>query len=194
MSEEWHRHPTLTGDRVRLEPLGTRHAEGLYRAGRDPGIWTWLASRQPASLADTRAQIEHILAQPDRLAWAQLDTRTGRVAGTTSYYRIDPVDRNLLIGHTWIGPPWQRTPLNTEAKLLLLRRAFEVLGAVRVAWETDIRNERSQRAIERLGATREGVLRAHRIRTDGSLRDTVIYSVTAAEWPAVRDQLLSRWA
>ncbi|GAB3482669.1 GNAT family N-acetyltransferase [Amycolatopsis cihanbeyliensis] len=194
MNEEWHRHPTLTGDRVRLEPLGTRHAEGLYRAGRDPGVWTWLSSHQPTDVAGSRAQIEHVLAEADRLAWAQIDTRTGQVAGTTSYYQIDPAHRNLLIGHTWIGVPWQRTPLNTEAKLLLLRRAFEVLGATRVAWETDIRNERSQRAIARLGATREGLLRAHRIRKDGSLRDTVVYSVTAGEWPAVRDHLLSRTA
>jgi RimJ/RimL family protein N-acetyltransferase len=189
MSQDWNLHPTLAGEHVRLEPLHLTHVEGLHAAGRDPAVWTWLSQHQPTDVAATRRQVESILARPDRRAWAQVSTATGRVAGTTSYYQLNPHHRNLLIGSTWIGTEWQRTGLNTEAKLLLLRYAFDELGAVRVGWETDIENRKSERAIERLGAVREGVLRAHRVRKDGSLRDTVAYAVTAVEWPAVRDRL-----
>lgn len=192
MSDEWNERPVLTGRHVRLEPLSEQHAAGLHEAGRDPAIWTWLSVRQPTDLAGTRRFVAAALDMPGRLAFAQLDAVTGEVAGTTSYYELDPKHRGLCIGHTWIGARWQRTALNTEAKLLLLTRAFEVLGAHRVGWHTDLRNERSQRAIERLGARREGVLRAHRVRPDGTLRDTVVYSVTAPEWPAVRDGLAER--
>ncbi len=192
VSTPWDRHPVLSGNHVRLEPLNDRHTEGLHAAGRDPRVWTWLSQHQPVDVPGTRRQVESILAQPGRKAWAQIDTVTGKVAGTTSYYQLNPRDRNLLIGSTWIGAEWQRTGLNTEAKLLLLCHAFDELGAVRVGWETDIENGRSQRAIERLGAVREGVLRAHRVRKDGSLRDTVVYAVTITEWPDVRDRLTSR--
>lgn len=188
----WTDHPTLTGEHVRLEPLSENHAESLHEAGRDPEIWTWLSLTRPETLDDTRAMVKTILAAPGRQAFAQLDAATGEVAGTTSYYQIDPVHRGLLIGYTWLGKRWHRTPLNTEAKLLLLTHAFEARGAIRVAWQTDHRNERSQRAIERLGAKRDGVLRSHRIRPDGTARDTVEYSVIAAEWPSVRDGLLAR--
>ncbi|SFB09683.1 Protein N-acetyltransferase, RimJ/RimL family [Amycolatopsis marina] len=192
VSQNWKLHPTLSGKHVRLEPLSLAHVDGLHDAGRDPEVWTWLSQHQPADVSGTRGQVQAILDQPDRRAWAQIDATTGRVAGTTSYYQLNSHHRNLLIGHTWIGTPWQRTRLNTEAKLLLLEYAFDRLDAVRVGWETDIGNRRSQRAIERLGAVREGVSRAHRIRKDGSLRDTVTYAVTAAEWPAVRDRLTER--
>ena len=192
MSNEWNQRPTLRGEHVRLEPLTLDHAEGLYKAGADPAIWTWLSVRQPEDVAGMRDIVSKILADGSRLAWAQVDTSTGEVAGTTSFYQIEASHRILSIGHTWIGKPWQRTPLNTESKLLLLRRAFDELAANRVSLETDIRNERSQRANERLGAQREGVLRAHRIRPDGTLRDTVVYSVTAAEWPSVSERLVTR--
>lgn len=192
MNDQWHRHPGLAGRYVRLEPLSQEHAEGLHEAGKDPEIWRWLGSRQPAELAGTIAQIGEILATPGRLAWAQVDAGTGEVAGTTSYYEIDAKNRGLFIGSTWIGKRWQRTALNTEAKLMLLRRAFEELGANRVGWHTDHMNERSQRAIERLGAVREGVLRAHKVRPDGTVRDTICYSITAEEWPAARTRLLTR--
>jgi RimJ/RimL family protein N-acetyltransferase len=172
--------------------LTTDHAPGLFTAGSDPAVWTWLSSRQPGDEAATKTLIVAMLANPAMRSWAQIDETTHEVAGTTSYYDIDPRHRGVCIGHTWIGAPWQRTALNTEAKLLLLTRAFDVLGANRVGWHTDHRNERSQRAIERLGATREGVLRAHRVRPDGTLRDTVCYSVTAPEWPSVRDRLAAR--
>jgi RimJ/RimL family protein N-acetyltransferase len=192
MSNEWNQRPTLPGEHVRLEPLTLEHAEGLYKAGADPAIWTWLSVRQPEDIAGMRDIVGKILADGSRLAWAQVDTSTGEVAGTTSFYQVEASHRILSIGHTWIGKPWQRTPLNTESKLLLLRRAFDELAANRVSLETDIRNERSQRANERLGAQREGVLRAHRIRPDGTLRDTVVYSVTAAEWPSVSERLVTR--
>jgi N-acetyltransferase len=192
VTEEWNQRPTLRGEHVRLEAMRPEHAEGLFKAGADPAIWTWLSSRMPADLDGMREFVEKALSDADRLCWVQVDAHTGEVAGTTSYYQRNAQHRILSIGHTWIGKPWQRTPLNTEAKLLLLRRAFGTLDAGRVSWETDIRNLRSQRAIERLGAQREGVLRAHRIRPDGSVRDTVVYSVTAAEWPAVEQALAAR--
>ncbi|MFI9810585.1 GNAT family N-acetyltransferase [Saccharothrix variisporea] len=185
----WYDRPTLTGEHVRLEPLGPHHAEGLLEAGKDPEIWRWLSVRQPRSLQEAQDMVAAILDDPNRRAWAQIDPHTEEVAGTTSYYEIDPKHRGLYIGYTWIGARWQRTALNRNAKLLLLTRAFEDLGAHRVGWHTDARNERSQRAIERLGATREGVLRVHRVRPDGTLRDTVVYSMTAEEWPAAKARL-----
>jgi RimJ/RimL family protein N-acetyltransferase len=128
----------------------------------------------------------------ERVPWVQRCARTGAVVGTTSYYDIDPERRAVAIGHTWLGRPWWRSGINTEAKLLLLGRAFDQLGAVRVAWHTDIRNTRSQAAIERLGANREGVLRMHRQRPDGSWRDTVQYAMTVDEWPNAQARLRER--
>jgi RimJ/RimL family protein N-acetyltransferase len=192
VTDDWKHRPALSGEHVRLEPLTSEHAEGLYKAGADPAIWTWLAVRQPEDVGGMRAIVDKILTDGSRLAWAQVDVHTGEVAGTTSFYQIDAAHKILSIGHTWIGKPWQRTPLNSEAKFLMLRRAFEELGANRVSLETDLRNEASQRSNERLGAVREGVLRAHRIRPDGTLRDTVVYSVIAEEWPGISEKLQAR--
>ena len=195
VDSRWWEQPVLIGRHVRLEPLTQEHAEGLHAAGKDPEIWRWLSWRQPVELADTRRIIDAGIADRERgfrLPWAQIDQRTGEVAGTTSYYEIVPDHRGIAIGYTWIGAPWQRTALNTEAKLLLLARAFETLGANRVTWHTDINNLRSQRAIARLGAQREGVHRNHRIRPDGTLRDTVTFSMIAEEWPEARQRLSSR--
>lgn len=192
MSTDWYDRPVMTGPHVRLEPLTEDHAAGLHEAGEDPAIWTWLSILQPTTPEGARRMVAEVLADPTRRAWAQVDPATGEVAGTTSYYDIDPVHRAVYIGYTWIGARWQRTALNTNAKLLLISRAFEVLGAHRVGWHTDALNARSRAAIERLGATFEGVLRAHRVRPDGTLRDTAVYSVTAPEWPAVREGLTSR--
>lgn len=189
---DWTTQPILSGEHVRLEPLTPEHAKGLFEAGADPGIWAWLSIRQPGDLPAAERMVEQALGDPDRRPFAQIDVASGRVAGTTSYYQVVEKHRILSIGHTWIGAEWQRTGLNTEAKLLLLQHAFESLGAQRVAWETDIRNLRSQRAIERLGALGEGVLRAHRIRPDGSSRDTVTYSMLAPEWPAAKARLNER--
>ena len=128
------------------------------------------------------------------LPYAQLEAATGRAVGITTYRDVDERHRTLEIGGTWLGRPWWRTAINTEAKLLFLGHAFDALGANRVAIKTDIRNERSQAAIERLGAVREGVVRHQYIRPDGTLRDTVLYSVIPEEWPAVRAHLRARLA
>ncbi|MCW2505568.1 MAG: family N-acetyltransferase [Actinomycetia bacterium] len=191
----WLRAVPLRGSHVRLDELAEHHARDLYEAGADPEVWRWLSVRQPRSLADMTGFVTAMTgsaARGERVCWAQVDVATGRAIGMTTYYEVDENSRHLGIGGTWIARPWWRTAVNTEAKLLLLTRAFEDLGAIRVTWHTDVRNERSQAAIARLGAVREGVLRNHKIRPDGSLRDSVVYSMTAAEWPAARAHLTAR--
>ncbi|MEU8340628.1 Protein N-acetyltransferase, RimJ/RimL family [Actinomadura meyerae] len=195
MSDAWFERPVLTGRHVRLEPLSPAHAEGLFEASKDPDVWAWLSERQPATAGEMSALVDRALADCERrvrLPWVQIDAVTGEVAGTTSYYEVAPSHRGLCIGHTWLGARWQRTGLNTEAKLLLLGRAFESLGAIRVGWHTHVRNARSRAAIERLGAAFEGVHRKHRIRADGSIRDTAAYGMTDDEWPAAAAALRAR--
>ena len=192
VTTDWFDRPVLTGQHVRLEPLTEEHAAGLLEAGKDPAVWTWLGILRPTNLPEAQAMVAKTLADPSRRAWVQIDAKTGEVAGTTSYYEIDPVHRGVYIGRTWIGSRWQRTGLNTDAKLMLMSRAFDVLGAHRVGWHTDMLNAKSRAAITRLGATFEGALRSHRIRPDGTLRDTAVHSVTAPEWPSVREGLTSR--
>jgi RimJ/RimL family protein N-acetyltransferase len=201
----WYALPVLSGALIRLEPLALEHAPG-YLAAAGVGAaaeetFRWLApapgasQRQPTSLVEAEADILHALsarARGERFPYAQIDARTGEVAGTTSLYEVNPALRTLGIGHTWLGRTWWRRGHNTESKLLLLTHAFDTLGAVRVVWHTDIFNTRSQAAIARLGATREGVLRKHRLRFDGSWRDTVQYSMTDDDWPAVRARLSER--
>lgn len=186
----------MAGPLVRLEPLSTAHAEGYAAALGEPAVadevFRWLAITPPRTPAQAADQIAEALRQQrdrTRLPFAQLDSRTGAVIGTTSFYEIDPVTRSLAIGHTWIGRAWQRTGHNTDSKLLMMARAFDQLGAVRVVWHTDIRNERSREAIARLGAQQEGILRKHRLRRDGSWRDTVLFSMLDEEWPAARARL-----
>ena len=132
-----------------------------------------------------------LLTTPGQLPFAQRLAGSGELVGTTSCYEVDPQRRSLAIGHTWLARRHWRTGLNTESKRLLLGHAFDTLGAERVVWHTDIRNTRSQTAIERLGASREGVLRHHRRRPDGSWRDTVQHALVATDWPAVRERLLT---
>ncbi|BCJ57813.1 bifunctional pyridoxamine 5'-phosphate oxidase family protein/GNAT family N-acetyltransferase [Micromonospora endophytica] len=191
----WHEPVPLDGRHVRLEPLDLAHAEELFAATTDPEVWRHLGTTQPVAPADLTVVLRAYLAawhRGEQVPWVQRCAVTGAVVGSTSYYEIDPERRSLGIGHTFLGRPWWRTGINTEAKLLLLGRAFDELGAVRVVWHTDIRNERSQRAIERLGASREGVLRRHRLRPDGSWRDTVQYSMTVDEWPTAQVTLRER--
>jgi N-acetyltransferase len=202
--DEWYALPVLAGRLIRLEPLALEHAVGyLAAAGTGPAaeeVFRWLnpppgAQRQPVTLDDARRHIAAALAaraRGERFPYAQLDVASGEVAGTTSLYDVDPKARTLAIGHTWLGKPWWRSGHNTEAKLLLLSYAFERLGAVRVVWHTDIFNVRSQQAIARLGATQEGILRKHRLRFDGSWRDTVQYAMTDDDWPSARDRLTAR--
>lgn len=200
----WYALPAQEGRHIRLEALRPEHAAGYLAAagtGEDAAVvFRWLNPKPggnavPQSLADAEAHIASALAaraRGERFPYAQFDARTGEFAGTSSLYDISPGLRTLAIGHTWLGRRWWRGPHNTESKLLLLTYAFEGLGAVRVVWHTDIYNERSQRAIERLGATKEGVLRKHRIRADGSWRDTVQYSMTDEDWPAAQEKLSRR--
>jgi RimJ/RimL family protein N-acetyltransferase len=183
---------TLTGDHVRLEPAADHHVPDLLAAAQDAQIWTWLPWERPRSEAELAAILEG--ERRSALPFAQIEAATGRAVGITTYRDIDARHRTLEVGGTWIGRPWWRTALNTEAKLLILGHAFEALHANRVAIKTDIRNERSQAAIARLGAKREGVLRHQYIRPDGTLRDTVMYSLIPEEWPAVRAYLRERLA
>jgi RimJ/RimL family protein N-acetyltransferase len=197
--QRWVALEELAGTRVTLVPLAWEHAEGyLAAAGAEADareVFAHLALPVPRDLAIARAQIGLALAaraRGERFAYAQLDSTSGTFIGTTSLYDVVPALRTLAIGHTWLGRRWWRTGHNTESKVLLLAHAFDTLGAARVVWHTDIRNERSQAAIERLGATREGVLRKHRIRLDGSWRDTVQYSMTDDDWPAAHRRLTER--
>ncbi len=188
----WIQPVTLTGAHVVLEPASERHHADLLAAAQDDLVWAWLPWARPHSEADVAAMLEgeRAIAFP----YAQVDAAGGRAVGVTTYRDVDERHRTLEIGGTWIGRPWWRTAINTEAKLLFLGHAFETLGANRVALKTDVRNERSQAAIARLGAVREGVLRHQYIRRDGSLRDTVMFSIVPEEWPAVKAGLEARLA
>lgn len=183
---------TLTGRFARLEPLRLEHAADLYEASRDPDIWTYMPIRQPQSLAEMRSHIEEALRSQEAGAtvpFATISLEHGRAMGATRYLTIMPHDRGLEIGWTWLSPAIQRTGVNTEAKYMLLRHAFEDLGAIRVQLKTHHLNVRSQRAIERLGAVKEGTLRNHMIMPDGSYRHSVYYSVIEDEWPGVKARL-----
>ncbi|WP_035856904.1 bifunctional pyridoxamine 5'-phosphate oxidase family protein/GNAT family N-acetyltransferase [Cryptosporangium arvum] len=191
----WFRAPVLEGRYVRLEPLGPQHVDDLLATASDPEVHEHIPHPVPATREQMRRLVEVAQADADRgvrVPFAQIDRASGRAVGSTSYYEIEPDRPSLAIGYTFLGRAWWRSAINTEAKVLLLEHAFETLGAERVTWHTDIRNVRSQRAIERLGALREGVHRRHRKRRDGSWRDTVIYGMTAPEWPAHRERLLTR--
>ena len=182
----------FAGAHVVLEPAAEHHLGDLLRAGQDDAVWTWLPWARPDTEADVAAMLEAERAMA--LPFAQVEAASGRAIGVTTYRDVDERHRTLEVGGTWIGRPWWRTAINTEAKLLILGHAFETLRANRVAIKTDIRNERSQAAIARLGAVREGVLRHQYVRRDGSLRDTVLYSIVPAEWPAVKTMLEARLA
>lgn len=183
---------TLSGRYVRLEPLADAHMESLARHGNDTELWLYMKQARANPTDSVRAWSEAVRAaeaKGDGLAWAVVDAASGEAVGGTTFLDVAPADRRLEIGNTWLGKAAWRTASNTEAKLLLLRYAFETLGCNRVQLKTDARNVRSQAAIARLGAVREGVLRAHMVMPDGWLRDTVMFSILAAEWPAARARL-----
>lgn len=190
MSAPWPWPVELKGRHARLVPLAAEHADGLAEAARDGELWKlWYTSiPAPETMA---AEIERRLglqARGSMLPWTVLDA-DGKVAGMTTYMNIDAVHRRVEIGSTWYAARVQRTPLNTECKRMLLGHAFEQLDCIAVEFRTHRFNTQSRRAIERLGAQLDGMLRAHQRAADGTLRDTAVYSITAAEWPTVRSHL-----
>ena len=183
---------TLSGHVVRLEPLAEAHVPDLTLAGQDEDIWRYMLYGTIRSEAQMQSWVQELLsrqAQGTDLPFAVIHLQAGCAIGATRYLDIRLRDRAVEIGGTWYAPAFQRTAVNTESKYLLLMHAFEELGCVRVQFKTDLRNERSQRAIERLGAVREGVLRKHIITPDGTARDSVYYSIIDTEWPAVKARL-----
>ena len=185
---DWRTPVTLTGKHIRLEPMSEAHVPGLTAVGLDSSIWEHMLYGNVRSENDIRNWVRDILARQD-LPFVPIHLASSRVAGATRYLNIAPQDRGLEIGGTWYGVEFQRTVVNTECKYLLLQYAFEELGCIRVQFKTDMRNVRSQKAIERLGAKREGVLRNHMILPDGRFRDSVYYSIIDTEWPEVKKQL-----
>ncbi|WP_229069324.1 bifunctional pyridoxamine 5'-phosphate oxidase family protein/GNAT family N-acetyltransferase [Actinoplanes sp. DH11] len=193
----WQTPAALHGQHVRLEPLTPAHAPGLFEALDDEEVWRHMSGPRPRGPEDCLAIIDTVLRGQwlgDRSGWAQVDPVTGAVIGMTTYHDVDAEQKSVAIGQTMVGRKWWRTGVNTEAKLMLLERAFDVLGAERVSWHTDIRNQRSQQAIARLGASRDGLIRRHRLRPDGTWRDTVVFAMTADEWPAAAQKLRDRLA
>jgi RimJ/RimL family protein N-acetyltransferase len=180
---------TLEGGGIRLEPLSQAHAQGLYNRGRVAADWAYLPRACFVDLADARQWIDEALEDAAALPFVVLETAKNRVVGSTRYLNIRPQHRSLEIGWTWLGNEWQRTGVNTLCKALLLTHAFERLGCIRVEFKTDARNLQSQRALERIGATREGVMRQHMIVQGGHYRDSVVFSVIDREWPEVKERL-----
>lgn len=181
----------LEGRHVRLEPLTRGHLDALWAVGADPELWR-LSLSTVASRVDLAAYVDAALAAQaagTALPFATVHRASGTVVGSTRFGNVSLAHRRVEIGWTWVAAPWQRTAVNTEAKWLMLRHAFERLGCMRVELKTDARNSRSQNAMRRLGAVEEGTLRKHMVCDDGHLRDTVYFSVTDDEWPDVSDRL-----
>jgi RimJ/RimL family protein N-acetyltransferase len=182
----------LTGNHVVLQPLQESLARDLYEAGSDAATWAYMPRPALRSVEDAASMIRQALVEVGagrEVAFAIVATASGRAVGSTRYLDIQRAHRGLEIGWTWIGPAWRRSPINTECKRLLLEHAFADLGAHRVTLKTDARNLESQRAIERIGAEREGVLRRHRVCWDGFVRDTVYYGIVEDRWPTVKSRL-----
>ena len=182
---------TLEGAQVRLEPLAKAHLVGLAEVGLDEELWRWIPT--PVRTKDEMAAyIETALNEQERgvsLPFAIVEKATGRAIGSTRYGNIDRINRHVEIGWTWVAREWQRTAMNTEAKYLLLRHAFETLGCLRVELKTDSLNERSRAAILRIGAREEGIFRNHMITSSGRIRHSVYYSIIDSEWPTVKARL-----
>jgi len=182
---------TLEGEAVRLVPLEIEHLENLYEAGADNSLWLW-TTNIVKSKDDMRRYIETALDELKRkvsLPFATVEKSTNRIVGSTRFGNIDEKNRRAEIGWTWINPTWQRTAVNTEAKLLMLTHAFEIWRCVRVELKTDALNEKSRNAILRLGAKEEGILRRHQITDTGRFRDTVYFSIIDSEWQTVKANL-----
>ncbi|MCB9112745.1 MAG: GNAT family N-acetyltransferase [Anaerolineales bacterium] len=192
MTNHWVSRVTLQGKHVRLEPLSEAHIPGLAEIGVGQDFWHFMLYGDMKTEADMRNWVLDILEREKRggdLPFVAIHLESGKVAGATRYLNIFPNDRGLEIGGTWYGAKFQRTAVNTECKYLLLQHAFETLKAIRVQIKTDSRNERSQRAIERIGAKLEGTLRNHMILPDGYIRNSVYYSIVDSEWADVKNTL-----
>jgi RimJ/RimL family protein N-acetyltransferase len=182
----------LTGKYVRLEPMTEEYIPGLAQIGVGQPFWDFMVYGDVNSLEDMKNWVHEILSRAEKgtdLPFVAIHLASGRVAGATRYLNIMPKDRGLEIGGTWYGLDFQRTAMNTECKYLLLQHAFETLGCIRVQIKTDLRNDRSQKAIERIGAVKEGVLRNHMILPDGRIRHSVFYSILDTEWPQIKVRL-----
>ncbi len=189
---DWVNPVTLTGRYVRLEPMSEAHVKGLAEIGVGQDFWNLMLYGRMETEDDIRNWVREILSRAGRgtdLPFTVIHLASGRVAGATRFLNIMPRDRGLEVGGTWYGLEFQRTVVNTESKYLLFQYAFETLGCIRVQLKTDLRNVRSQKAIERIGAKREGVLRNHMILADGRIRDSVFYSILDTEWPDVKRTL-----
>lgn len=185
---------TLEGRHVRLEPLSQAHHADLSASGLDPELWRWIPT-QVRTPEEMSAYIETALGERLRgvsLPFAILEKCTGRAIGSTRYGNIERAHHRVEIGWTWLAPAWQRTPVNTEAKYLLLCHAFETLGCIRVELKTDSLNDRSRAAILRIGAREEGTFRNHMITSTGRIRHTVYFSISDSEWPEVKARLEAR--
>jgi N-acetyltransferase len=194
MTGGWIEPVTLEGTHVRLEPLSIDHLPALVEVGLEPSLWRWTLS-QIRTPDDMRRYVETALggaASGAEVPFATIERRTGRAIGSTRFLAIEPQHRRVEIGYTWLAPAWQRTAANTEAKLLMLRHAFEDRGALRVEFKTDSLNERSRRALAGIGAVEEGTFRNHMLTQAGRRRHTVYFSITDEEWPAVRRRLEAR--
>jgi N-acetyltransferase len=180
---------TLSLRGLRMEPLSLAHEAGLREAAADGELWKLRITSVPEP-EQTRAYIETALATKDRFAFAVVEESSGKVLGSSSYHDILPAVRRIEIGYTWYAKSMQRSAVNTCCKLMLMTHAFEALQCKVVGWRTDNFNFASQQAIERLGARKDGIIRGHAMRRDGTIRDTVMYSMTQGEWPEVKAQLL----
>jgi len=182
----------LTSKHVRLEPMTEAHTPALAEIGVGQSFWDFMVYGDINTVDDMRYWVLDILSRAEKgtdLPFVAIHLASGRVAGATRYLNIIPNDRGLEIGGTWYGPEYQRTVVNTECKYLLLQHAFEKLGCIRVQLKTDLRNQRSQKAIERIGAVKEGVLRNHMILPNGHYRHSVYYSILDTEWPEVKRRI-----
>ena len=180
---------TMELNGVRLEPLAPQHADGLRAAASDGELWTLRVTSVPEP-DDVDAYIARAIEmRPSRFAFAVIDIASGTVIGTTSYHDVAPAIARTEVGYTWYARSYQRSHVNTSCKIMMLTHAFETLGCALVGLRTDNYNHASQAAIERLGAKRDGVLRHHALRRDGTVRDTVMYSITRGEWPEIKAHL-----
>ena len=181
----------LEGDFVRLEPMTLEHHAGLSEVGLDPEIWRYTLAlvQTPDEMLSYMESALKLQREGNTLPFVTIERSSGRIVGSTRFGNYDPANRRIEIGWTWVAPPWQRTAINTEAKYLMLSHAFEKLGAVRVELKTDVLNTPSRKAMLRIGATEEGVLRKHSLVWDGRYRDSIYYSILDDEWPGVKQQL-----